>query len=698
MAIAQITELIDPPSKSNPSNFATKADAFLGALPVLTEQINAVITEINSLATLSASSGGNGLTAASTTSLAMVSSGSVTLTIASGKSFVPGIQVVIWNETNQKGMTGSVTSYSVTTLVVAVSGMVGEAATLADWSIFTIPSVYDFTDTPTGTEVFFPPSIQAILDRTANETRTGLVELATAAETLDGTSSALAIHPAGLASLVPDLPTVTPAMVLPFADAKALPAIVGYSRASTGTDINQNGLITSKAVDVPRFPFDVTAGTCDGLLIEAAATNLCPYSNMLEVTKRLALTSVTGTFQVGETVRGGGAAGVVVHVTAGTTTYLGLKTVTGTFSGTVTGDTSTASGTYSAIVDMHLPTNTTVTPNATTGPDGATNAEKICETTGTLAYSWATPLVIVTANTLQVFSVKLKAAERNVVRLGLVHNGWTNGVNAFFDLTTGTCSAAGTDAATWDVATVAGSGTLPTAKMRYAGDGYWLCSVSCIVDATSTQLRGTLSMYNGTTVTTYGVATYAGTVGYGVYASQAQIESGSIPTSYIDTTYATVTRAADVATVLLSGIDFNTSEGTVVVRARTPMNAPVSNELLVHLDDGTTSNRIYINRGTNKAVTASVVTGGSTVVSLGTTVIPNNTEFFCAFSWKANDFKFTINGATVLTDTAGGVPTGLTTLRLGSPTTAANMWQGTIASVVYYPRALTSSQLQALTL
>lgn len=43
-----ITALPTPPSRSDPANFATRADAFLGALPTFATEANALATDVNS--------------------------------------------------------------------------------------------------------------------------------------------------------------------------------------------------------------------------------------------------------------------------------------------------------------------------------------------------------------------------------------------------------------------------------------------------------------------------------------------------------------------------------------------------------------------------------------------------------------------------------------------------------------------------
>lgn len=55
-----------------------------------------------------------------------------------------------------------------------------------------------------------------------------------------------------------------------------------FSRASTATYIDSDGLLKTAAIDVPRYDF--TNGVNNGLLIEAAATNYCPYSQSFQST------------------------------------------------------------------------------------------------------------------------------------------------------------------------------------------------------------------------------------------------------------------------------------------------------------------------------------------------------------------------------------------------------------------------------
>ena len=157
-----ITSLPTPPTRSDPTNFASRADDFLAALPTFASQTNAVASEVNaanatamssasaasasataastsaSEAAASAASAVNapGTSATSTTSLA-IGTGSKSLTIQTGKAFVVGQFVIIASSaTPANYMIGQITAYTSGTgaLVVNVTST-GGTGTLAAWNV-----------------------------------------------------------------------------------------------------------------------------------------------------------------------------------------------------------------------------------------------------------------------------------------------------------------------------------------------------------------------------------------------------------------------------------------------------------------------------------------------------------------------------------------------------------------------------------
>gem|GEM_PF-689500 len=174
--------------------------------------------------------------------------------------------------------------------------------------------------------------------------------------------------------------------------------------------------------------------------------------------------------------------------------------------------------TYSAQVDLWTQSATTTTANAALAPDGTPTADKVVED-ATTAYHYASGAAVVVSGTTYTASVYIKAAERTFVALAA--HGLANGT-AFFDLTNAVVGACG--------ASITNSTITP------AGNGWYRCTITYTAAAGTTGLD-VLPEPNGTG------GSYAGTVGYGVYAWGAQIETGTTATEYIPTTSAAVTSA-----------------------------------------------------------------------------------------------------------------------------------------------------------
>lgn len=121
-----ITALPTPPSRSDtPANFVIKADAFIAALPQF-------VTEANAQAAL--------LTLASTTDTSATSNtigtGAKTFAVSAGKSFQPGMYLVIADTAapSTNSMYGQITSYGGTSLVMNILATFGSGTKTA-WTI-----------------------------------------------------------------------------------------------------------------------------------------------------------------------------------------------------------------------------------------------------------------------------------------------------------------------------------------------------------------------------------------------------------------------------------------------------------------------------------------------------------------------------------------------------------------------------------
>ncbi|NDY56634.1 hypothetical protein G3N56_07745 [Desulfovibrio sulfodismutans] len=176
-----------------------------------------------------------------------------------------------------------------------------------------------------------------------------------------------------------------------------------------------------------------------------------------------------------------------------------------------------------------------------------------------------------------------------------------------------------------------------------------------------------------------------------------QVEARSFATSPILGEGSAVTRAADVATVALSGIDFNTAEGTIYCDFSF---AGVSvQQRLFYVDDGTNNNvlSLFVSAG-NKITMAATSSGTAIVYTEAASTIVANTMYKAAFSFKNNSYHLVVDGGSAVSDTSGAMPSSLTTLRLGHALGAIQPLYGAIRHFAYFPRALTTAQLQAMTL
>jgi hypothetical protein len=387
-----------------------------------------------------------------------------------------------------------------------------------------------------------------------------------------------------------------PSLVLDFAGTGTLDSRVTFTRSTTGTYYNSSGVLSTAAINAPRFDYDPITLNCLGLLVEQSSTNLLTYSQDF-------------------------------------TNVVWVKSLI------------------------------TITPNATTAPDGTTTAGKLNETAGTgdhVCYK----LGITTSNaTPNTWSIYAKAAERSIIWI----SAYSNGTNFFtwFNLSTGTV-----------LTNASGS----TATITLQANGFYRCTVT----RTTTSAIAAFSF--GIT-TTDGVTSYAGTAGSGIYIWGAQLEALAFPTSYIPTTSAQVTRAADLSPLTV-GSWYNTSQGTWF--AQVNMLSTAGTPRIV---GATPSSKAPMEISNQSAAMFDNVFG----VSTANTITANTTQKI-ATAWTGTTGQVCLNGGTVATGSQTNGYANLSTIGIGyNSTSSDNFINGRIAKITYYPQALTSAQLQALT-
>ena len=170
----------------------------------------------------------------------------------------------------------------------------------------------------------------------------------------------------------------------------------------------------------------------------------------------------------------------------------------------------------------------------------------------------------------------------------------------------------------------------------------------------------------------------------------AQVEAGNYPTSYIPTYGASVTRSVDVCNGAGDADTFNDSEGVLFVELEAL--AEDSTYRFISVSDGTSTNRINILLNNNNTLRAFVAGVGSLISSVDIT--QNNKA---AIKYKSGDYAFWVNGTEVATNTStSGTHTGLDTLSFDMGN-GSNDFYGKTKQVLYFPTALTDTELASLT-
>jgi hypothetical protein len=168
------------------------------------------------------------------------------------------------------------------------------------------------------------------------------------------------------------------------------------------------------------------------------------------------------------------------------------------------------------------------------------------------------------------------------------------------------------------------------------------------------------------------------------YIWGAQLEAGSVATSYIPTSGSAVTRAADDLTITGSAFSdfYNTSEGTVYVEAVPRLL--ISGRYLT-VSDGTSSNRVILYEGGSLS-RLFVSKDGGTQVYLSNTASSINTLNRIAASYKLNNFLTSANGTQAESaDTSGTPPTAVNQIAVGRNETGGSQLNGHIKRLIYWP-------------
>ncbi len=285
--------------------------------------------------------------------------------------------------------------------------------------------------------------------------------------------------------------------------------------------------------------------------------------------------------------------------------------------------------------------------------------------------------LIVTASGTYRFSLFVKAGTTNPLNFCAIafslFTGGSGTSSSFFNLASGTAITDG-------------------ASIENYGDGWYRC-ISAPYTIASSDLSGTVY---------FNLASSSGSISWSAsgalnltaYTWGAQMEAGSVATSYIPTTTAAVTRNADVITLsgAVSGC-IGQTEGTIY--AEFEYRTDTSTRRILALSDGSQANRVMLIFAAG-SVFAQI---NAQNINIGTPVAGYNKA---AFGYIQNGVSGTLtaslNGAAVVSGTSATYPASLNTVNLGKIEDTATTGQinSRIRSAAIYTSRLSNAELIAL--
>jgi hypothetical protein len=309
--------------------------------------------------------------------------------------------------------------------------------------------------------------------------------------------------------------------------------------------------------------------------------------------------------------------------------------------------------------------NATAASSTTIAPDGSTNAEELTFTTNTS--SRLQRITGIAASTTYTFSMYV---------MGKAGNSYQNGI--FLRIATGFNNAL--------VAISAATGRVDSTVSNTAWTRY---------SVTFTTPSSGVNEFNvGITVANSGTNPNATMICWG-----AQLETGSVATSYIPTTTGTGSRSADVVSVsgAVSG-SIGQQSGTIYaeVDIRNSVTAAV-----LGLDNNSTTDFIIVFRNSSRQITVTIRRANGSLESIITSSALAVGVHKIALGYTNGNYALYINGSLAGTSTNSvSFPTSLTACRIGANAFSSGTgdpFNDRIRAVALYTTRLTNAELATLT-
>jgi len=307
--------------------------------------------------------------------------------------------------------------------------------------------------------------------------------------------------------------------------------------------------------------------------------------------------------------------------------------------------------------------NSTISSNAVTSPDGYTNADNLVENTANSTHGVGNLSGLTLTAAAYTFSVFVKKQNRNFFAIS-TYDGSTT-LEGYFNINTGAVA------------------TMPvglTGTITSYGNGWYRCSVTRTMGANSNNFFA----FNASA--TDGGSTYTGTgvVACSIYGGS--LELGSYATSYIPTLGSASTRGADAASKTGISSLIGQTEGTVFFDAK-ELYTDGSRSICILYTNGSSYIQIYLVNDIRIIINGSFITQGQNIAA--------NTRYKIAFAYKAGQHALYVNGVQIATSSSSVAPTVLNDYYLGNA--FGSEQSGNYTQALLFKTRLTNAQLAELT-
>lgn len=320
----------------------------------------------------------------------------------------------------------------------------------------------------------------------------------------------------------------------------------------------------------------------------------------------------------------------------------------------------------SQISAMSLNSGGTTTADTTIAPDGTLTADTI-NMTGSAFSGVYRNSVIASASSQPIWSIFLMPLTGNgVVQIGIEGAAFTQTMRMTANLLTGQIISTTAGATAW--------------LIPQGNGGYYRLGITAPINNAGSPVN--VIIYSSDT-TTKSFAAWGGDCALGLY-----------PLSHIPTAGAAVTRAADVVSASTLSPWFNPLEGSLYVEA-SPLSLAGPVQRAAAFSDGTQQNRLVLDLAASTGAPEFLATAaGVSQAALSSAAASGVIKLAAAFG--ATDYRLACNGVLGAGSAPGGAMPTITRLELGQ-LLGAQFFNGYLRRVRYFPRRLSSSELQALT-